>query len=62
VNLTASLALVVASIALLYLGRGRDGDAIPILRNWTLAMLFGMAIMCRFIADLMGVAANLNWL
>lgn len=58
-NLTASLALVVASIALLYLGRGRDGDAIPILRNWTLAMLFGMAI---FIAGLMGVAANLNWL
>jgi len=56
VNLTASLALVVASIALLYLGRGRDGDAIPILRNW---MLFGMAI---FIAGLMGVAANLNWL
>jgi hypothetical protein len=27
VNLTASLALVVASIALLYFGRGRDGDA-----------------------------------
>ena len=61
-NLTASLALVVASIALLYFGRGRDGDALPILRNWTLAMLFGMTIMCLFIAGLMGVAANLNWL
>jgi hypothetical protein len=54
--------LVVASIALLYFGRGRGGDAIPILRNWTLAMLFGMAIMCLFIAGPMGVAANLNWL
>jgi hypothetical protein len=56
------LALLVTAVALLYFGRGRDGDALPILRNWTLAVLFGMAIMCLFIAGLMGVAANLNWL
>jgi hypothetical protein len=61
-NPTASLALLVTAVALLYFGRGRDGDALPILRNWTVAMLFGMAIMCLFIAGLMGVAANLNWL
>jgi hypothetical protein len=33
-NLTASLALLVAAVVLLYFGRGRDGDSLPIFRIW----------------------------
>jgi len=32
-NLTASLALLVASVGLLFFGRGRDGDALPFLQK-----------------------------
>ena len=61
-NLIGSLSLVAASVALLYFGRGRGGDSLPILRNWIVDMLFSMAILYLFFAGLMGVAANLNWL
>lgn len=61
-GLAGSLALLAASVALLYFGRGRDGDALPILQNWIVGTLFGMAILYLFFGGLMGVAANLNWL
>jgi hypothetical protein len=62
VGLAGSLALLAASVALLYFGRGRDGDALPILQNWIVGTLFSMAILYLFFGGLMGVAVNLNWL
>jgi hypothetical protein len=56
-NLTASLALLVAAVVLLYFGRGRDEDSLPIFRIWIVGQLFGMAILYLF-----AVALNLNWL
>ena len=35
-NLAASLAVLAASVALLFFGRGRNGDALPILRKISL--------------------------
>jgi len=63
-NLTASLAVLAASVALLFFGRGRNGESHPILRKlpWVVSQLFAVAILCSFAAGLMGVAANLNWL
>jgi len=63
-NLIASLAVLAASVALLFFGRGRDGEAHPILRKfpWVVGQLFAMAILYLFFAGLMGVAVNLNWL
>jgi hypothetical protein len=63
-NLTASVALLVAAIALLYFGRGRDGDALPIFQKspWIVGQLFAGAILYLFAGGLMGVALNLNWL
>ena len=63
-NLPVSLAVLVASLALLFFGRGRNGNAISIFQKspWIVGQLFGMAILYLFAAGLMGVAANLNWL
>jgi len=63
-NLAESLALLAASGALLFFGRGRDGDAHPILRkfHWVVGQFFGATIMVLFAAGLMGIAYNLNWL
>jgi hypothetical protein len=63
-NLTESLAVLVASLALLFFGRGRDGEAHWILRKfpWVVGQLFAVALLCLFAAGLMGIAANLNWL
>jgi hypothetical protein len=63
-NLAASLALLAVSLALLYFGRGRNGDAHPIFQKspWIVQTLFCTAILCLFFAGLMGVAANLHWL
>jgi hypothetical protein len=61
-SLPASLAVLAVSMALLFFGRGRNGDALPIFRNWILGMLFSIAILYLFAAGLMGVAVNLNWL
>jgi hypothetical protein len=62
VGLAGSLVLLAASVALLYFGRGRDGDALPILQNWIVGTLFSMAILYLLLGGLMGVAVNLNWL
>jgi hypothetical protein len=63
-NLTGSLALIALSVGLLFFGRGRNGDALPIFQKspWIVGTLFAVAILCLFSAGLMGVAANLNWL
>ena len=63
-NLIASLAVLAASVALLFFGRGRDGEAHPIFRKfpWVMGQLFAMSILYLFFAGLMGTAVNLNWL
>ena len=63
-NLPVSLAVLALSVALLFFGRGREGEARPIIRKspWIVGQLFGMTVMVMFAAGLMGIAANLNWL
>jgi len=63
-NLPVSLAVLALSVALLFFGRGREGEAHPIIRKspWIVGQLFGMTVMVMFAAGLMGIAANLNWL
>ena len=63
-NLAASLAVLAASVALLFFGRGRGGESHPIFRKfpWVVGQLFAMSILYLFFAGLMGVAANLHWL
>jgi hypothetical protein len=63
-NLPTSLAVLALSLALLFFGRGRNGDALPIFQKspWIVGTLFSTAILSLFVAGLMGVAANLNWL
>jgi hypothetical protein len=63
-NLPTSLAVLALSLALLFFGRGRNGDALPVFQKspWIVGTLFAVAILCLFSAGLMGVAANLNWL
>jgi hypothetical protein len=63
-NLVASLAVLAVSLVLLFFGRGRNGDALPIFQRspWIVGVLFSTAILYLFFAGLMGVAANLHWL
>jgi lipid-A-disaccharide synthase-like uncharacterized protein len=61
-NLIGSLALLGVAVVLLYFGRGRDGDALPIFQNRIVGMLFSIAILYLFLGGLMGVAVNPNWL
>ena len=61
-NLTVSLILLAASVLLLFLFRGRGGDAHPIFRNWIYGMMFSVAPLYLFAAGLMGTFVNLNWL
>jgi hypothetical protein len=63
-NLTVSLAVLAASVVLIFLGRGREGEDHPIFKKfpWVVGQLFAMTILWLFAAGLMGIAANLNWL
>ena len=63
-NLAASLAVLAVSLAMLFFGRGRNGDALPIFQKspWIVSQPSAMAILYLFAASLMGVAVNLNWL
>ena len=61
-NLTVSLALLAVSLVLLFFGRGRGGDALPIFRNWIMGMMFSIGLLYLFAAGLMGTLMNLNWL
>src|SRR5215831_5552361 len=51
-----SLAVLALSLALLFFGRGRNGDALPIFQKspWIVQTLFSTAILCLFFAGLMG--------
>jgi hypothetical protein len=61
-NLPASLAVLALSLALLFFGRGRDGDALPIFQKfpWIVMTLFSVAVLYLFFAGLMGVAVNMG--
>jgi hypothetical protein len=54
-NFIGSLVLMVVSVGLLYSCRARNGETIPLFRNWLVGQLLGMAIMVLFLAGLMGV-------
>ncbi len=61
-NLIESLVLMAASVGLLYFCRGRNGDCLPIFRNWVIGQIFGIVVLYLFVGGLIGVARNLNWL
>jgi len=63
-NLTESLAVLVASFAMLFFIRGRDGEAYWSIRKfpWVVGQMCAMAVLWLFAAGLMGIAVNLNWL
>jgi len=61
-NLTVSLAVLAVFVVLLFFGRGRGGDALPIFRNWVVGMLFSVGLLYLFAAGLGGVLVNMNWL
>jgi hypothetical protein len=52
---TGGLILLAVSAALLFFGRGRGGDALPIFQNWLAATMFSVAILILFVGGLMGV-------
>jgi hypothetical protein len=63
-NLTASLAILAAAVALLFFGRGRNGEALSIFQKspWIVGQLFAVALLYLLAAGLMGIAASLNLL
>jgi hypothetical protein len=63
-NLIESLALVAIAAALLFFGRGRNGDALPFLQKGygMAAYLFAMVVFALFVAGIEGTAVNLGWL
>ena len=63
-NLTESLAVLVASFAMLFFIRGRDGGSYWLIRKfpWVVGQMCAMAVLWLFAAGLMGIAVNLNWL
>ena len=54
-NFIGSLVLMAVSVGLLYFCRARNGETIPLFRNWFVGQLLGVAIMTLFLAGLMGV-------
>jgi len=56
---TGSLILLAASAALLFFGRGRGGDALPIFQKWLVGTMFSVVILVLFVAGLMGVIQSL---
>ena len=61
-NLNGSLALLGISLALLFFGRGRDGDALPFLQKGIAAYMFAIVVFALFVAGVEGTAVNLGWL
>ena len=61
-NLLESLVVLVASFALFFFIRGRDGEAHSLVRKspWVVGQMFAMTVLWLFAAGLMGIAANLN--
>jgi|307.fasta_scaffold92928_2 hypothetical protein len=52
---TGGLILLAVAAALLFFGRGRGGDALPIFQNWLVATMFSVVILILFVAGLMAV-------
>jgi len=52
---TIGLILLAASAALLFFGRGRGGDSLPIFQNWLAASMFSVMILFLFVAGLAGL-------
>ena len=52
---TGGLILLAVGAALLFFGRGRGGDALPIFQNWLVATMFSVVILILFVAGLMAV-------
>ena len=52
---TGGLILLAVAAALLFFGRGRGGDALPIFQNWLVATMFSVVILILFAAGLMAV-------
>ena len=53
---TGGLVLLAAAAVLLFFGRGRRGDALPIFQeNWLLATMFSVVILILFVSGLMAV-------
>jgi hypothetical protein len=50
-----SLVVLAVAAALLFFGRGRGGDVLPIFQNWLVATLFSVTILILFVGGLMGV-------
>jgi hypothetical protein len=53
-NLPASLAILAISLALLFFGRGRNGNALPIFQKspWIVITLFMVAVLYLFLPAL----------
>ena len=49
------LILLAVAAALLFFGRGRGGDALPIFQNWLVATMFSAVILILFVAGLMAI-------
>jgi len=52
---TGGLILLAVAAALLFFGRGRGGDALPIFQNWLGATLFSVATLILFVGGLMAL-------
>ena len=52
---TGGLILLAVAAALLFFGRGRGGDALPIFQNWLVATMFSVVILILFAAGLMAI-------
>ena len=51
---TGGLILLAVAAALLFFGRGRGGDALPIFQNWLVATMFCVVILILFVAGFAG--------
>jgi hypothetical protein len=61
-NLVESLAVLVASLALLFFGARTQAHSLLRKFPWVAGQMFAMTIWWLFAAGLMGIAVNLNWL
>ena len=52
---TGGLILLAVAAALLFFGRGRGGDALPIFQNWLVGTIFSVVILILFVAGLMAI-------
>ena len=57
-NFTGSVILLITAAALLYFGRARGGDALPVLQNYLVGTLFSFVLLVLFMGGLFGVIKN----